>query len=85
MIPWLKKLLWDESAFERSGRAVLLMLGGLVATGQLPPWVPEWIAAPLLLLAGLIGAGDKNLTLPELKAEAKVEGAAVVGADLVTH
>ena len=60
MIPWVKKLLWDASAFERYGRAVLLAIGGLAAAGQLPMWVPEWIAAPLLLFAGLIGAGEKN-------------------------
>jgi hypothetical protein len=60
MIPWLKKLLWDESAFERYSRALFFALAGLAAAGQLPEWVPQWIAGPLLALGGLIGAGDKN-------------------------
>lgn len=60
MVPWLKRLLWDEAAFERYARFVLLGVAGLAVTGDLPAWVPSWVVALLMALAGLIGAGDKN-------------------------
>lgn len=60
MIPWLQKLLWDESAFTRYARAAVFALAGMAATNQLPSWFPPWAVAPLMGLGGLMGAGDRN-------------------------
>ena len=58
MVEFLKRLVYDESAFERYARAAILGLAGLAATGSLE--LPHWATAALMTLAGLIGAGDKN-------------------------
>lgn len=36
MIPILRKLLWDESAFQRYARAFLFLVGELVRQGVIP-------------------------------------------------
>ena len=65
MIPWIKRLLWDQTAFERYGRAAILIVGGGIATGQMAvPEGYEWIGVVAMGLAGLIGAGDRNPAAP---------------------
>jgi hypothetical protein len=62
MIEWFKKLIYDQSAFERYLRALLLLLAGLAASGEID--VPKWATAALMGLGGLIGAGEKNEKKP---------------------
>jgi uncharacterized membrane protein YkvI len=59
MIPFLRKLFLDETAFLRLGRAAIMIGGGLAQTGQLPG-VPPWVGALLMGAAVFLGAGDKN-------------------------
>lgn len=62
MITWLKKLLWDESAFTRYARA--LALGAASAWNY---WSIEGsltkqgiIGSVIIGFGGLMGAGEKN-------------------------
>lgn len=62
MIPWIRKLLWDETAFVRYARAGLLAAGSLWTVYQVDGEL-SWrtaLGAVLGGLGGLIGAGDKN-------------------------
>jgi hypothetical protein len=84
MLAFLKRLLWDESAFARYARLVLLTGGaGLSAaaiTWTLPAFMfmlidrETWlfVAAAMQGLGGLIPAGEMNKTLPELRKEERV-------------
>lgn len=57
MIAFIKRLLWDEAAFERYGRALLMAAALYLGQARdLPPWAIAVGGA----LALLIGAGDKN-------------------------
>lgn len=72
MLAFLKRLLWDESAFERYARLFLLSGGtglmSMAAAWQLPPFMfdlmtrESWmfVAGAMMGLGGLIGAGEKN-------------------------
>jgi hypothetical protein len=74
MCEFLRRLLWDESAFERYARLVLIGVGTYInantVTGYLPQWCYDHISIPTLVTIGsaltglgaLIGAGDKNET-----------------------
>jgi hypothetical protein len=76
MLAFLKRLLWDESAFERYARLFLLSGGAglmsMATSWQLPDWFWQiatretWmlVAGAMLGVGGLIGAGEKN---PEVK------------------
>lgn len=58
MLGLFRRILWDESAFERYGRMMLMGGAMMVATGQIPlPPRYAWIPAALSVL---IGAGEKN-------------------------
>lgn len=63
MVPFFKRLLWDESGFERYSRALVFALAGAAATGQLT-FLPAWATPILLALGGLVGAGQKNPPQP---------------------
>lgn len=57
MIEFIKRMLWDESAFERYARAALMFAAiYLGQAGDLPSWAVSAGAA----LSVLIGAGDRN-------------------------
>ena len=62
MIPWLKRLLWDESAFTRYARG--LLLGGSAAwmAWQINGYLDtEMVLGAMGLgLGGLMGAGDRH-------------------------
>lgn len=60
MIEFVKRVLWDASAFERYTRAFLFAIAGVAATGELSDVLPKWAVAVCLGLGGLIGAGEKN-------------------------
>lgn len=60
MIEFVKRLLWDASAFERYSRALLFSLAGVAIGGGFDDLLPKWSIAVLLGLGGLIGAGQKN-------------------------
>jgi hypothetical protein len=63
MIAWIKKLLWDETAFERFGRALLFAIGQAMQQGLLPVEVGTtgWYIGILLQISAFtVGAGDKN-------------------------
>jgi hypothetical protein len=60
MIPWFKKLLWDETSFVRYARFLFLGIAGMALTGDLPEWFPHWLAALLMAISGLLGAGEMN-------------------------
>jgi len=61
MIPWLKKMFMDETAFVRVIRAAIMVAGGAVQAGAIPE-IPNWAGAILMGAAVFIGAGDKNPT-----------------------
>ena len=57
MVEWVKRILWDEAAFERYARAAIMFLALYLGhAGDLPAWATSLGAA----LAVLIGAGEKN-------------------------
>lgn len=61
MIPWLKRILYDESAFERYGRALVFGLGTALTMGVIPAGMLGYYGGPILqALALVIGAGDKT-------------------------
>lgn len=55
MVTFFKRLLWDDSAFERYARGGLLAAAAYFAVSR-----PE-VAAICAAAGGLIGAGEKNL------------------------
>ncbi len=59
MIAWVKKMLFDETAFVRLIRAAIMILGGAVQSGQITQIHPI-IGACLMGAAVFIGAGEKN-------------------------
>lgn len=62
MLTWLKRLLWDEAAFERYGRAFFGTAGlAFVAIGKVPETKREWLGLLFVFFALLTGAGDKNV------------------------
>lgn len=60
MIEFLRKLLWDESAFERYGRGILIALAVALPQAGAGTGEINWISVASALVAGLIGAGEKN-------------------------
>ncbi len=61
MVTWLKRLLWDEAAFERYSRALFGTAGlAVVAIGKVPETKREWLGLAFVFLALLTGAGDRN-------------------------
>lgn len=56
MINFFKRLMWDDSAFERYARGALLAAAAYFAVSR-----PE-VAAICAAAGGLIGAGQKNAT-----------------------
>ena len=63
MITFLKRLLWDESAAERYGRAALGLFAYLVLTGAIvlpEPW-GKLAGGGAMFGSTLIPAGQKNL------------------------
>lgn len=59
MIPYLKALLFDQSAFERIGRMLLAALGQLITAGIIPTGISgggKIIGSILTILPFLIGA-----------------------------
>lgn len=61
MITYLKKLLWDETAFERFGRAIVFGIGQAMQQGLLPTGDKGWyVGIVMQALALAVGAGDKN-------------------------
>lgn len=68
MFSFLKRLLWDESAFERYGRATLGAGALAIATsGGIPTTKKEWFSALAIFIALLVGSGQKNDSLEKLK------------------
>ena len=57
MVEWVKRILWDESAFERYARA--LLMGAAIYLGQAGD-LPGWAVSIGAALSVLIGAGEKN-------------------------
>lgn len=51
--------LWTKESFFR---AILVALGGAVATGQVT-WMPESIGVLILAIGTMISSGDKNPTV----------------------
>lgn len=62
MIPWFRRLLWDESAFTRYTRALLLAAAGAWQSWSIEGEVTSAaiIGACVMGFAGLMGAGDRN-------------------------
>lgn len=63
MIPWLKGIFFDETAFVRFGRMFIFILGTMLHEGVIPQlngakawWIGPFVSAAALLL----GAGEKN-------------------------
>lgn len=69
MIALLKRFFMDETSFIRMVRAILMAVGALASTGQLPPFVPDWLGALAMGAAMTLGAGDKNPKATEPVAE----------------
>jgi hypothetical protein len=59
MIAWVRKMLFDETAFVRLIRAAIMILGAAVQTGQITT-LPPVVGAVLMGAAVFIGAGEKN-------------------------
>ena len=60
MIPFLRNLLFDETAFQRMGRAALAAVGQLMVSGVIPTGVSgggKVMGGLLTILPFLIGAG----------------------------
>lgn len=60
MIPLLRKLFTDETAFVGYIRAALLGLGGASVAGMLPDYVPHWLGVVAIAAGGFLRAGEKN-------------------------
>ncbi|MGE0289110.1 MAG: hypothetical protein AB7I42_22710 [Bradyrhizobium sp.] len=59
MVEWVKRLLWDESAFVRYARATLF--AAAMAMPAFKSGEPvDWMAVATAFVAGLMGAGEKN-------------------------
>lgn len=69
MLEFFKRLLWDESAFERYGRAILATAGLalIVNGGQIPQTKNEWLSLGAVFVSLLVGSGDKNPSIESLK------------------
>lgn len=63
MFAWIRRLLWDESAFERWGRVCIFAIGEGIRNGTVPV-PPGWekVGMALQALALLIAAGEKNVS-----------------------
>lgn len=58
---FLRRLLWDASAFERYVRTGVAALGQLIQQGVVPiPQKYQWVGALVTAAALLIPAGEKN-------------------------
>lgn len=67
MIPWLKRFLFDETAFKRLGRGLLLAAGSLWAIYQVDGQL-TWrtaLSGLAAFLAGAIGVGEPNPRGPD--------------------
>jgi hypothetical protein len=67
MWPFLKSLIWDETAFQRYGRMLIFGLGAAVSAGMIQTGIDGGggkIGTALQLLAFMIRAGDKNPSQP---------------------
>lgn len=63
MISWMKKFLFDETAFVGAVRALVLMAGGGILTyPDAFPLLPKWAGIACMGAAGFIRAGEKNAT-----------------------
>lgn len=62
MIPFLKRLLWDDAAFERYGKAILYGLATAMLSGAIewPSWVSPKLITAMGAIAALIPTGQKN-------------------------
>ena len=61
MVTWLKKFLFDETAFVGLIRALLQGVGAAQASGVLDiQGLPKWVGVAALALGGFIRAGEKN-------------------------
>jgi hypothetical protein len=60
MLEFFKSLWTDEKRFISTVRGGLMLIGGIAASGTLPPEVPQWAGAIAMGLGGMIRAGDKN-------------------------
>jgi hypothetical protein len=67
VIPWLKALFMDETAFVRFGRTAIFIGGQMLHEGVIPGlngskawWIGPFVSAAALVL----GAGDKNKAEP---------------------
>ena len=61
MIQWVKKFLFDETAFIGLMRLVFLSAGGMIiAYPEAMMELPKWLGVLCLGAGGFIRAGDKN-------------------------
>jgi hypothetical protein len=63
MITWLKKFLFDETAFVGLFRGIALGAGTAISTGMIDVsalGVPKWTGVAMIALGGFVRAGDKN-------------------------
>lgn len=69
MLTFCKRLLWDESAFERYGRALIGTVGlaMVINGGKIPQTKGEWFSLLAVFLGLLIGSGDKNPNAEAMK------------------
>lgn len=68
MLPFLQNLLWDQAAFQRYGRAALLVGGQLVDKGVIPTGVGgagHYVGPILMFLWLMIGAGTTTNGTPK--------------------
>lgn len=66
MLTFLKRLLWDEAAFERWGRATLVALGQAIASGAIPTGIEGGgkLGWAISFVGLLISGGTKTSTTP---------------------
>ena len=61
MVTWMKKFLFDETAFVGLNRAINQGVGAAQASGVLDiQGLPKWVGVAALALGGFIRAGEKN-------------------------
>jgi len=58
MIPFLKRLFFDASIFERLVRTSAMVAGAAIASGEVP--APKWAGVVAMGVAAFIPAGEKN-------------------------
>lgn len=60
MIPLLKDIFTNETAFIGYVRAGLLGLGSAQIAGMLPDDFPKWLGVLAIMAGGFLRAGEKN-------------------------